>query len=60
MRSAEENELTRKVVQACAGCKHGKARLVCHRKNCHNKQVRGWLKKLKTLTSHAPHKHRIS
>lgn len=43
------NELIRQVAQKCAVCKAGRARMVCSKKACHNKQVRANLKKIEQI-----------
>ncbi|WP_218254181.1 hypothetical protein [Candidatus Magnetobacterium casense] len=45
----ERNELIRTIVQKCATCNHGRANLQCHKKSCHNKQVRLCLKKIQQI-----------
>ena len=49
--SDDLNELTRNVIQACAACKHGRARLVCNRtpSRCPNRKVKGWLKEIEQI-----------
>lgn len=51
MQTQEENELIRQIVQACAVCKHGRGRMICHRSigQCHNRRVREWRKRLETI-----------
>ena len=47
----ELNELVRKVIQACAVCRHGRATMVCRRNlsQCHNSKVRKWLKQIEQI-----------
>lgn len=49
----EPAELIRNIVQACSGCKHGRAKMECKRNlsQCPSRKVRGWRKELDRLTT---------